>query len=244
MVITQSFVSSIIGFVVSSAQKAFVDPWIERKIDKYNAEKELKEAISYAVNRIEEVFTLCFVRDKGPLDESFWKRTEVRTELWDTLIDSRNPERIPNFDVLYNAYCDIYVESTRIERPLIDKALQQFWTHFLDKARESKVFSQFFKDKIIFQLDETVFPHEGQQMIAEYCRGMAEKLQNQAFHKFRPRDLDQTDFPEKKVKEEFLDYQRRTYSVLSVVPQNGIVWMNFEQKRNVGREPLRSPVAG
>ena len=34
-----------------------------------------------------------------------------------------------------------------------------------------------------------------------------------------------------------------TYSVLSVVPQNGIVWMNFEQKRNVGREPIHSPLA-
>ena len=210
MVIPESIVSAIIGFVVSSAQKAFSDPWIQRKIDQRNVEKELKEAISCAINFTEHAFAECFVRDQGPFDESFWKRTEVTHELWNTLTDSRNSERIPDFNNLYKAYCEIYEESARIERPLFDEVLQGFWTHFLDKAKQSQVFAQFFKDKVIFQLDETVFPHEGQQMMAEYCQGMAQRLEKQAFHKFRPRELDHTDFPEKKVKEEFLDYRRTT----------------------------------
>lgn len=212
MVIPEAIiVSAAIGFVVSSAQKAFTDSWIERKIDQRNAEKELKEAISYAINHTEQAFTECFApRDQGPFDESFWKRMEVRQELWNTLTDSRNPERVPDFNSLYKAYCEIYEESARIERPLFDEALQGFWTNFLDKAKQSQVFAQFFKDKVIFQLDETVFPHEGQQMMAEYCQGMAQRLEKQAFHKFRPRELDHTDLPEKKVKEEFLDYRRTT----------------------------------
>ena len=47
-------------------------------------------------------------------------------------------------------------------------------------------------------------------MMAEYCQKMAQELEKQAFNKFRPRELDHTDFPEKKVKEEFLDYRRTT----------------------------------
>jgi formylglycine-generating enzyme required for sulfatase activity len=210
MVIPESIVSATIGFVISSAQKAFADPRIERTIDQRNVEKELKDAILYAIDHTEQAFTECFVRDQGPFDESFWKRAEVRYELWNTLTDSRNPERIPDFNNLYKAYCEIYEESARIERPLFDKALQEFWTHFLDKAKQSQVFAQFFKDKILFQLDKTVFPHEGRQMMAEYCQGMAQRLEDQAFHKFRPRELDHTDFSEKKVKEEFLDYRRTT----------------------------------
>lgn len=210
MVIPESIVSSIVGFIVGSAQKAFLDPRIAAKVDDRSAAKELKEAISYAVNHTEQAFTKCFVRDKGPLDHSFWQKGEIKEELWDTLMDTRNPERIPNFNFLYGAYCDIFEEPARIERPLFDKALEGFWTHFLKKAKESQVFCRFFKDKIIFQLDETVLPHKGQQMMAEYCQGMAQRLEKQAFHKFRPREIDHTDFPEKKVKEEFLDYRRTT----------------------------------
>ena len=203
-------ISAITSLIVGSARKALVDPRISRGIDKRGAVKELEQAISYAVKCTKESFTQCFIRDKGPLDESFWQSSEIRQELWDTLTDSRNPEHVPDFNILYEVYCEIYVEQARIERPLFDKALGAFWTHFLDQARKSQLFSQFFKDKIIFQLDETVFPHEGQQMMAEYCQGMAQRLEKQAFHKFRPRELDHTDFPEKKVKEEFLDYRRTT----------------------------------
>ena len=210
MVIPESIVSTTIGFLVTIAQKAFTDPWINKKINEHTVSVELKEAISYAINHTEQAFTECFARDQGPIDESFWEQTEVTHELWNTLTDSRNPKRIPDFNILYKAYCEIYEESARIERPLFDKALEGFWIHFLNKAKESQVFSQLFKDKVIFQLDETVFPHEGQQMMAEYCQGMAQRLEKQAFHKFRPRELDHTDFPEKKVKEEFLDYRRTT----------------------------------
>ena len=204
----------IASLIIGSARKALVDPRISRSIDKRSAVKELEQAISYAVECTKEAFTQCFIRNKGPLDESFWQSSEIRQELWNTLIDSRKPERVPDFNILYEVYCEIYVELARIERPLFDKALGTFWTHFLDQARKSQLFSQFFKDKIIFQLDETVFPHEGQEMIIEYCRGMAKKLDDQTFHKFRPRELDKTGFSEEKVRKEFLDYRctRLTYA--------------------------------
>jgi len=200
----------IASLIIGSARKALVDPRISGSLDKRSAVKELEQAISHAAECTQEAFTQCFIRDKGPLDESFWQSSEIRQELWDTLTDNRNPEHIPDFNILYEVYCEIYVEQARIERTLFDKALGVFWTHFLDQARKSQLFSQFFKNKIIFQLDETVFPHEGQQMMAEYCQGMAQRLDKQAFHKFRPRELDHTDFPEEKVKEEFLDYRRTT----------------------------------
>jgi len=210
-------ISAIASLIIGSARKALVDRRINRSMDERSAVKELEQAISYAVECTKEAFTQCFIRDKGPLDESFWQRNEIRQELWDTLTDSRNPEHVPDFNILYEVYCEIYVEQARIERPLFDKALGAFWIHFLDQARKSQLFSQFFKDKIIFQLDETVFPHEGQEMIIEYCRGMAKKLDVQAFHKFRPRELDKTDFSEKKVRNEFLDYRRTR---LTYAPKN------------------------
>ncbi len=210
-------ISAITSLIVGSAREALVDPRISRSIDKRSAVKELERAISYAVECTKEAFTQCFIRDKGPLDELFWQSNEIRQELWDTLTDSRNPEHIPNFNILYEVYCEIYVEQARIERPLFDQALGAFWNHFLDQARKSQLFSQFFKDKIIFQLDETVFPHEGQEMIIEYCRSMAKKLDEHAFLKFRPWELVKTDFSEEKVRKEFLDYRRTR---LTYAPKN------------------------
>jgi hypothetical protein len=53
--------------------------------------------------------------------------------------DKLHPESIRDFDILYGAYCEIYLEPARIERNLFDKTMSEFWTCFLREVKESKI---------------------------------------------------------------------------------------------------------
>ena len=64
--------------------------------------------------------------------------------------------------------------------------MSEFWTCFLSEVKESKILSGVYLEKIIFQLDETVYPAEGRRMIAEYCGVMAKKLEEKIFIRYKP----------------------------------------------------------
>jgi hypothetical protein len=179
-------IESIVGVITSVASGVFKDALIDPGIGKRKVENELRKVIETAVSSIEDDFSECFVRDKGRLDESFWRRDEVKTQLWKSLTDKLHPESIPDFDILYGAYCEIYFEYARIERNLFDKTMSEFWTCFLCEVKESKILSGVYLEKIIFQLDETVYPAEGRRMISEYCGVMAKKLEEKIFIRYRP----------------------------------------------------------
>jgi formylglycine-generating enzyme required for sulfatase activity len=200
---------TIVGVITSVASRVFKDALMDPGIGKLKIENELRKAIETAVSSIEDDSTECFVRDKGRLDESFWRSDKVKTQLWMSLTDKQHPERIPDFDILYDAYCGIYLESARIERNLFDKTMSEFWTCFLSEVKESKILSGAYLEKIIFQLDETVYPAEGRRMITEYCSVMAKKLKEKIFIRYRPskREIPET-FSEEEVKNEFLNYKR------------------------------------
>ena len=199
----------IVSVITSVASGVFKDALIDPVIGKLKTQNELRKAIETAVSGIEDDFSECFVRDKGRLDESFWRRDEVKRQLWKSLTDKQHPERIPDFDILYRAYCEIYFEYARIERNLFDKTMSEFWTCFLSEVKESKILSGAYLEKIIFQLDETVYPAEGRRMIAEYCDAMAKKLEDKIFIRYKPskREIPDT-FSEEEVKNEFLSYKR------------------------------------
>jgi formylglycine-generating enzyme required for sulfatase activity len=200
---------TIVSVITSVASGIFKDALIDPGIGKRKIENELRKAIETAVSSIEDDFTECFVRDKGRLDESFWRRDEVKTQLWKSLTDKQHPESIPDFDILYDAYCEIYLEHARIERNLFDKTMSEFWTCFLNEVKGSKILSGVYLEKIIFQLDEAVYPAEGRRMIAEYCGVMAKKLEEKIFIRYKPgkREVPDT-FSEEEVKNEFLSYKR------------------------------------
>jgi formylglycine-generating enzyme required for sulfatase activity len=200
---------TIVGVITSVASGVFKDALIDPGTGKRKIENELRKAIETAVSSIEDDFTECFVRDKGRLDESFWRSDEVKTQLWMSLTDKLHPESIPDFDILYSAYCEIYLEPARIERNLFDKTMSEFWTCFLSEVKESKILSGVYLEKIIFQLDEAVYPAEGRRMIAEYCGVMAKKLEEKIFIRYKPSKGEIPDtFSEEEVKNEFLNYKR------------------------------------
>ncbi|MEW6215630.1 MAG: NACHT domain-containing protein, partial [Nitrospirota bacterium] len=110
------------------------------------------------------------------------------------------------FNKLYGVYFRIY-ERGWIEQNSFNQVIDKFWTNFLVEAKKSEMLSPVFERKIIFLLDETVYPTEGLEMIREYCQNAKGKLESRLFNKFNP-IKGESPFPEGKIKEEFFDYHR------------------------------------
>lgn len=98
--------------------------------------------------------------------------------LWWACLNGRGQWRIPDFNVMYVAYCEEYEEAARMERLLFDQIMEAFWTHFLREALGSPLLRTHYLERILFQLDETVYPYEGRQMIAAYCKPMSPVLRS------------------------------------------------------------------
>lgn len=198
-----TIVGAISGIATGVFQKKVVDLWINKR----DLNCEIEKTIQAAVTRIWDEFKPCFVRQKGPLDKCFWKYEQVKEELWETFTDRQNLKRIPDFNVLYGAYCEEYEEAARMELLLFDQVMEAFWTHFLREAQKSPLLGEYYQQKILFQLDDTVYPYEGRQMIAAYCKRMSPVLRDELIRIFSPKEL-QEDFPPEKIVEEFIDYRR------------------------------------
>ncbi|MBM4135721.1 MAG: NACHT domain-containing protein [Nitrospira sp.] len=207
-----SFLSGIISHILAGViLKKNIIPNIEKK----ELERELKNIIKIAIDKTSESkFANCFSRREGKIDDSFWKDKDVIDELWGTLTDIRNIESIPDFNKLYGVYFRIY-ERGWIEQNSFNQVIDKFWTNFLVEARKSEMLSPVFERKIIFLLDETVYPAEGLEMIREYCQNAEGKLERRLFNKFNP-IKGESPFPEGKIKEEFFDYHRTQMAYVKI----------------------------
>ncbi len=200
-------ISTIVGAISGIATGVFQKKVVDPRIDKRDLDREIEKTIQAAVTRIWGKFEPCFVRNTGPLDEMFWKHEKVKEELWETFTDKENLGRIPDFNVLYGAYCEEYEEAARMERLLFDQVMEAFWTHFLREAKESSLLRKPYLENILFQLDETVYPYEGRQMIAAYCKTMLPILRDKIIETFSPEGLGK-DFSREQIVKEFIDYRR------------------------------------
>ncbi len=206
--------STLVSVIIEMAAGVFHKKITDSTVNKKKLESEVKNAISNAVDKTAGDFRKCFYREKGSLDEYYWQRDEVIEQLWEGLTDIKNTESIPDFNILYEAYSDVYRSEVRIDRGLFDKTLEEFWLHFLEEAKGSKILAQFYLNKIIFQLDETVYPLEGRRMIREYCERMIKKLEEKIYKKFRPSELEES-CSLQEIKREFFDYKQTQMAYFS-----------------------------
>ena len=127
-------------------QTRILDPWLDKKIGK----RELNKAVQAAVESIWDKFEDCFIRKRGALNEGFWNDKKLIEQLWETLADISKPQIIPDFDVLYKAYCDIWIpEAQTINRLEFDQVIQDFWKHFLEHAVKSNTLDERLRKKQI-----------------------------------------------------------------------------------------------
>jgi len=130
----------------------------------------------------------------------------VRAELWETITNTQDPEVSPDVGVLWAQYCDVYVEPARMDRELFEETLSDFWVHFLALAKGGPRLKQKFLDRIIFQLDDTVYPPEGRRMVAEYCQAVKDDLAKEILERYWPEPLP-GDFSREDALKEFFHYQ-------------------------------------
>jgi formylglycine-generating enzyme required for sulfatase activity len=96
--------------------------------------------------------------------------------------------------------------------------MSKFWVNFISEAKKSEKLFPHFERKILFQLNESVHPAEGLDMIREYCREKTVSLEEGIFHTFRP---SLRKYDDDKIRKEFFDYRRSGIAYLDKRPEGG-----------------------
>lgn len=199
-------ISIITSAAVGTFLKAFIDPRIDTARKGREIEGELKAAVEGALLAVRKRYEECFLRSQGPLEERYWERDAVKAELWETITNTQYPEVSPDFDILWAQYCEVYEEPARMKRELFEETMADFWVHFLTRAKEGPQLKGKFFDRIMFQLDDTVYPPEGRHIIAEYCAAVKDDLAKEILERYWPEPLPE-DFSRQDVLKEFFQYQ-------------------------------------
>ncbi len=111
-------ISILSGLIVNKAVDIILKKTAFQYINRKALEKEFHKIMSEAIRKTADgKFAEYFIREKGSIDDSFWKNERVVKELWGTFTDLENTASIPDFTVLYEEYYKIYTEGQIAPKP-------------------------------------------------------------------------------------------------------------------------------